>query len=226
MNIQTINGITGDYTAGERFTHAAALVPFASARGGFQIALTQNALGLGTILYYFKTNKPNKYQELKDIWYKFGGNPDSFNAFVDSGNQKDIRQVAPAVLNRFSAIKNLVNMAYKIKSGGTIGYITPQLGGMKPGGIGSVTAATASVVQSVVTGMGIIASMVLAFKKDPATDPDKFPQIPEDVLPGAAGDDDTTEKKSAFSNPLILVGLALVGAYLLFGTKGKSNAIN
>ena len=225
MNIQTINGITGDYTAGERFTHAAALVPFASARGGFQIALTQNALGLGTIFYYFKTNKPNKYQEMKDIWYKFGGNPDSFNAFVDAGNQKDIRQVAPAVLNRFSAIKNLVNMAYKIKSGGTIGYTTPQLGGMKPGGIGSVTAATASVVQSVVTGMGIIASMVLAFKKDPATDPDKFPPIPGDILPGEKGDE-PTEKKSAFSNPLILVGLALVGAYLMFGTKGKSNAIN
>lgn len=225
MNIQTINGITGDYTIGERASHAAALIPFASARGGFQIALTQNALGLGTILYYFKQNKPSKYQELKDIWYKFGGNPDSFNAFVDSGNQKDIRQVAPAVLNRFSAIKNLVNMAYKIKSGGTIGYITPQLGGMKPGGIGSVTAATASVVSSVVTGMGIIASMVLAFKKDPATDPDKFPPIPEDVLPGA-GRDEQTEKKYAFSNPLLLVGLALVGAYLMFGTKGKSNAIN
>jgi hypothetical protein len=224
MNIQTINGISG-YNAGERFTHAAALVPFASARGGFQIALTQNALGLGTIFYYFKTNKPTKYQEMKDIWYKFGGNPDSFNAFVDAGNQKDIRQVAPAVLNRFPAIKNLVNMAYKIKAGGTIGYITPQLGGMRPGGIGSVTAATASVVSSVVTGMGIIASMVLAFKKDPAINPDNFPPIPEDILPGAGGED-PTEKKSAFSNPLILVGLALVGAYLMFGTKGKSNAIN
>jgi len=224
MNIQTINGITG-YNAGERFTHAAALVPFAGARGGFQIALTQNALGLGTIFYYFKTNKPEKYQEMKDIWYKFGGNPDSFNAFVDAGNQKDIRQVAPAVLNRFPAIKNLVNMAYKIKAGGTIGYTTPQLGGMKPGGIGSVTAATASVVQSVVTGIGIIASMVLAFKKDPKTNPDNFPQIPEDKSP-TTSDNDKPEKKSAFSNPLILVGLALVGAYLMFGTKGKSNAIN
>jgi hypothetical protein len=116
-------------------------------------------------------------------------------------------------------------MAYKIKAGGTIGYTTPQLGGMKPGGIGSVTAATASVVSSVVTGMGIIASMVLAFKKDPSTNPDNFPPIPEDVLPGET-DQPTTEKKSAFSNPLILVGLALVGAYLMFGTKGKSNAIN
>ena len=224
MNIQTINGITG-YNAGERFTHAAALVPFAGARGGFQIALTQNALGLGTIFYYFKTNKPEKYQEMKDIWYKFGGNPDSFNAFVDAGNQKDIRQVAPAVLNRFPAIKNLVNMAYKIKAGGTIGYTTPQLGGMKPGGIGSVTVATASVVSSVVTGIGIIADFVLAFKKDPKTNPDNFPQIPEDKSP-TTSDNDTTEKKSAFSNPLILVGLALVGAYLMFGTKGKSNAIN
>jgi hypothetical protein len=224
MNIQTINGITG-YTAGERFTHAAALVPFASARGGFQIALTQNALGLGTIFYYFKTNKPTKYQEMKDIWYKFGGNPDSFNAFVDAGNQKDIRQIAPAVLNRFPAIKNLVNMAYKIKAGGTIGYTTPQLGGMQPGGIGEITTATATVVASVVTGIGIITDFVLAFKKDPKTNPDNFPPIPEDILPGETGGD-TTEKKSAFSNPLILVGLALVGAYLMFGTKGKSNAIN
>jgi hypothetical protein len=224
MNIQTINGISG-YTAGERFTHAAALVPFASARGGFQIALTQNALGLGTIFYYFKTNKPSKYQEMKDIWYKFGGNPDSFNAFVDAGNQKDIRQIAPAVLNRFPAIKNLINMAYAIKAGGTIGYATPQLGGMKPGGIGEITTATATVVSSVVTGIGIITDFVLAFKKDPKTNPDNFPKIPEDVLPGETGEE-PTEKKSAFSSPILLVGLALVGAYLLFGTKGKSNAIN
>ena len=222
MNIQTINGIAG-YTFKEKAEHVAAFIPFASARGGFQVAISQNALGLATILYWYKNNKPDRFAELSQIWYNWGGDENNFNAYINSGNNKNVRQIAPAILNRFPIIKNLVNMATKINNGGSIGYCTPQLGGMQPGGIGVITEATASVVASVVKGIGIISSMVIVFKKDKNTNPDNY----TDPLPtDNTGTTDPNKPKDAFSSPYLLIGLALVGAYLMFGTKGKSNPIN
>lgn len=240
MNIQTINGchnygqpmgkigdrlkkvVTKVVDKGKDIAAGAVFLP---AREGIKQVIKFNILGLATILAYYKRSKPDRYGEIINTWDKFGGDKATFSAFVSEGSNKGIRQVAPALLNRVSKVRNMVKLAYKINSGAISGVKSFSY----KGGIGVVgaddAAAGATLVPILISALPILVEIINIFKKDKATDPDAIPDSgspqgspqggsqtdPSDV--GKPKDEDTKD------NTMLYVGVAaaaVVGYFAFF----------
>jgi hypothetical protein len=206
MNIQTITGFNPSFK--EKAVHTGAIIPFSAARGSVRLFINQNVLGLGTVLYFYKTKNSNKWDKIQEVWYKFGGSISDLTSSINAGNQKDIRQVAPALLNRVSSIKKVIDLAYSIKAGKITGHKTIGLGG------GGIYGEPVSDIGMILSSLPIILQIIQAFKGD------------VDAAPTYAAPTYETpqkeEKSSKSGIPMIAIGLVgLVAVYFLFIKKGK-----
>jgi len=224
MNIQTINGIGSlkDPTKGEKAKHAAMVIPFAAGRTAFAQLIKWNIFGWGTILYYIKEKKVDTWNSILMRWYLYGGNPKELPSIVNTGNQKDIRQVAPAILNRFYGIKKTIDAAYLIKAGGVYGH-TKYVGLGKIGIYGepvtttAVAGATVTATPLIVTILGMIIPLATAIVLSKGGGGGN-PQTPDT---NDTNDTETTETPSKI-NPLFIVGgLAVAGYFILPMLKKK-----
>jgi hypothetical protein len=242
MNIQTINGVHnyGQPMKGwgkdlwnkgkevvtkvvDKGKDVAAGAAFLPAREGLKQLIKFNILGVATILAYYRRSKTDRYGEILNVWDKYGGDKATFNAFVNEGSGRSIRQVAPAVLNKFSKVRNMVKLAYKINSGAINGckmFPSPQtIGGDVP------PPDPATTIALIGSAIGIITEIVNIFKKDKATDPDAIPDsgVPEGSPQGGSQTDPSEvgkpEDEKTGSNTMLYVGIAaaaVVGYFAFF----------
>ena len=217
---------------------AAKTVGFAAGRGLFLVLIKNNIDGLATKL------SQGNVTNLQNLWAKVGGDKAKVIAALKTGASKKekkmgfLAKLKKAIGNR--PIKGLGATG----SGADAAIISVcTAAGTAIGGAPQGTSAGASLGGVIV---GLLPVVMESLKKVPATDTGDAPivSIPnvdtesefqtetakEAITDEATDDttlvkDDTTKKKSAFSNPLILVGLAAVGVYLAFGMK-RGNAIN
>ena len=199
MDIQTITGFEPDFK--QRTVHKLAIIPMLPSRSAVRLFINQNVLGVGTVLYFYKTKRPATWNKIDEIWYKFGGNTSDLVSSINAGNQKSIRQVAPALLNRVSAIKKVIDLAYSIKAGKITGHKTVGLGG------GGICGEPVSDVAMIVSALPIILQIIQAFKGDVDAAPTyEEPQThPNDEKPEGGG------------IPMVAIGLiGLVAVYFLF----------
>lgn len=195
----------------------AAGATFLPAREGLKQLIKFNILGVATILAYYKRSKPDRYGEILNVWDKFGGDKATLNVFVNEGSGKSIRQVAPAVLNKFAKIRNMVKLAYKINSGAISGckrFPSPQTIGETPPPDPVTTMALIG------SAIGIITEIINIFKKDKPTDPDA---IPDSGSPQGGSQTDPPpeepEDKKTGDNTMLYVGIAaaaVVGYFAFF----------
>ena len=213
-------------------------VGFSAGRGLFLVLIKNNIDGLATKL------SQGNVTNLQNLWAKVGGDKAKVIAALKTGASKKekkmgfLAKLKKAIGNR--PIKGLGATG----SGADAAIISVcTAAGTAIGGAPQGTSAGASLGGVIV---GLLPVVMESLKKVPATDTGDAPivSIPnvdtesefqtetakEAITDEATDDttlvkDDTTKKKSAFSNPLILVGLAAVGVYLAFGMK-RGNAIN
>lgn len=242
MNIQTINGchnygkpmgslksffnkgktavVTAVKKVETKVVNAAGGVAFLPAREGLKQLIKFNILGLGTILGYYKKSKPDRWAEILKTWDKFGGDPQTLNTFVNEGSGKAVRQVAPAVLNRFAVVRNLVKLASKINSGSISGCKT------FPAPIGDIPPPDPATIMTIIgTAIPIIQEIISIFKKDAATNPDAIPDSPPpppaDTPQGGGSGSGSGDGATPSDNTMLYVGLgaaAIVG-YFVFSKK-------
>jgi hypothetical protein len=209
MNIQTINGIgtLKNPTKGEVAAHnTQRVMPLMIAgRSAAQLMIINNVLGWGTVLYHYKSKNPEKWEQIKFKWYLMGGNPDNLPSYINNGNQKSIRQVAPAILNRVSAIKKVIDLAYKIKAGGMNGL-------KKYAGLGriGIYGEPVSDLAMILAALPVLLEIMQFFKGDVTASPDVvIPETPQEDEPSKI-------------NPLFIVGgLAVAGYFILPMLKEK-----
>jgi hypothetical protein len=236
MNIQTINGChnygqpmgkLGDKLKKvvtkvvDKGKDVAAGAAFLGAREGLKQVIKLNILGIATILAYYRKSKPDRYGEILNSWDKFGGDKSTFSAFVSEGSSRAVRQVAPAILNKFPKIRNMVKLASKIKSGAISGcktFPSQTIGGAPPPPDPVTLSAIASAIP-------IILEILAIFKKDKATDPDAIPDSgsPEGSPQGGSQTDPSEvgkpEDEKTGSNTMLYVGIAaaaVVGYFAFF----------
>lgn len=104
------------YSVAENALHAAAAINPATlaSREAFKLILNYNVLGMASILAYaYKTNV-DAWNKIDSFWYSAGGDTSNLIATINNGKTKVPRQVAPAVLNQFPQIKNLIQKANTI----------------------------------------------------------------------------------------------------------------
>ena len=196
MDIQTITGFQPSYT--QRVRHLASITAMLPTRIALRLLISQNILGLGTVLYYYKTKNSDKWDKIVEVWYKNGGKPSDLVSSINTGNQKDIRQVAPALLNNVSAIKRIIDLAYSIKAGKITGHKIIGLGG---GGICGVTAS------EILLSLPVILEILKIIKGDV----DAAPTYEEPTTPP------NDEKPEGGGIPMVAIGLiGLVAVYFLF----------
>jgi hypothetical protein len=200
----------------------AAGAAFLPAREGVKQLIKFNILGVATILAYYKRSKPDRYGEILNVWDKYGGDKATLNVFVNEGSGKSIRQVAPAVLNKFAKIRNMVKLAYKINSGAINGckrFPSPQTIGDVP------PPDPATTIALIGSAIGIITEIINIFKKDKATDPDAIPDSgsPQESPQGGSQTDPSEvgkpEDKATKDNTMLYVGIAaaaVVGYFAFF----------
>lgn len=195
----------------KKVANAAGGVAFLPQREAIKIVIGNNLLGLATILAYYRRSKADRYEEILKTWDKFGGDKATFSAVVNEGSKKGIRQIAPAVLNRVSKIKNTIKLAYKINSGAISGCKTFPA----PKGIGFAGYDDAAIGGLLLSALPIILEMVSVFKKDKATDPDAIPDggVPEGSPQGGSQTDPSEvgkpEDEKTGDNTMLYVGIAV-----------------
>ena len=117
--VKKVVNVVADKTtdAAKAAAHLAAGGVFVLAREGLKQIIKYNVLGLASILAYVAKTNSSKYNDILDIWYKFGGDKATFSVFVNEGKTRSPRQIAPALLNKIPQVKGLVEKANSIYYG-------------------------------------------------------------------------------------------------------------
>lgn len=190
------------YDAKTSALHTLNIAQFLPAREGLKQALKYNLLGLASLMWFVKLKDSNKYNEILKIWYKFGGDDGTIEAYIREGKDVTPRQIAPSVLNKIPQVKNLIEKA------NTVFYSKYKINGLSgdPATGAAIVEALPIVLEITVAIAGIVAAIKATSTKDDNNNGNS--NTNDGNSPGGGSDGKTGN--------ILMIGAAALAAKLIF----------
>jgi hypothetical protein len=201
----------------QKLTQGTKTVAVAPTRGAFLVLVQLNFLALATLLYFAKTKHPDKYNEIRNKWYAWGGNRTELDRVVEKGAKNHPIGTNVPVLKNLEYVKNL-------RSSGMISGFNRAYIGADP-----VTESTAAPFIIAISGvLTSLAGLIIAIKTKPGGGSTPGSINWSDYMPPDIPTTDPEynadyqsflqhqEKKEKKDNTNLLLGLGATAAIALF----------